>query len=168
MILTIYRSFPSHDIHSFYLTLHESARNYKEKVKIYNSKRRPGKEPKKARSVEMDNFQDPQVRSICPTYFLFFDVAFYLDIKSATFGMGYLSRLVIHCTDLFLGYEPAVVSMINFFFACWIDIFWFMPERHCYTQVHYFYLYCTRHLHIFLIHHLSYSRWTLLSSWILA
>jgi len=53
---------PSHDIHSFYLTLHESARNYKERVKIFNIEHnREGREPRKAKSVEMDNFQDPQV-----------------------------------------------------------------------------------------------------------
>jgi len=56
----------SHDIHSFYLSLHDSAKTYKEQMKIYNSKRRAGKEPKKVRSVEMDNFQDPQISSPQP------------------------------------------------------------------------------------------------------
>jgi len=56
----------SHDIHSFYLSLHESARKYKEQVKIYNSNKQPEKEPKQARSVEMNNFQDPQIASPQP------------------------------------------------------------------------------------------------------
>lgn len=54
---------PSHDIHSFYLSLHANARRYKEQLKIFNKKRDDeGKEPKAAQSVEMNNFQEPQVR----------------------------------------------------------------------------------------------------------
>jgi len=56
----------SHDMHSFYLSLHESARKYKEEMKIYNSRRRAGRAPQKALSVEMDNFQDPQISSPQP------------------------------------------------------------------------------------------------------
>ena len=43
--------------------MHGAAREYKEKVKNFNdSRQQEGKEPKKPRSVEMDNFQNPQVR----------------------------------------------------------------------------------------------------------
>ncbi|KAF8816851.1 hypothetical protein BYT27DRAFT_7181309 [Phlegmacium glaucopus] len=57
----------SHDIHLFYLTLHEKAREYKKQVKIFNTKKtREGEEPRKAKSVEMTNFQDPQISSPQP------------------------------------------------------------------------------------------------------
>ena len=63
----------SHDIHSFYLTLHENAKKYKEKVRISNNRKiQEGREPRKPKSVEMDNFQDPQVRIIIIFYFFFF------------------------------------------------------------------------------------------------
>jgi hypothetical protein len=43
--------------------MHGNARKYKEQVKDYNdSRQQQGKEAKIARFVEMDNFQDPQVR----------------------------------------------------------------------------------------------------------
>ena len=43
--------------------MHGAARRYKMEVKAINdSRKQEGKEPKKATSVEMDNFQDPQVR----------------------------------------------------------------------------------------------------------
>jgi hypothetical protein len=41
-------------------------------MKVYNSTKRAGKEPKKAQSVEMNNFQDPQVRkSVLLVYYFF-------------------------------------------------------------------------------------------------
>lgn len=55
--------FNSHDMHVFYVSMHCKARRYKKEVKDYNdSRQQEGKEVKKPKSVEMDNFQNPQVR----------------------------------------------------------------------------------------------------------
>ena len=63
----------SHDLHLFYVSLHGAARGYKAQVKTVNDKRiQEGKEPKKPKSVEMDNFQDPQVRRIVCAFEEFF------------------------------------------------------------------------------------------------
>ena len=43
--------------------MHGNARKYKEQVKTYNdSRKEKGKEVRKPKSVEMNNFQNPQVR----------------------------------------------------------------------------------------------------------
>jgi hypothetical protein len=53
--------FKSHDLHLFYVSMHGNARKYKEQVKTYNdSRKQEGKKAKKPRSVEMNNFQNPQ------------------------------------------------------------------------------------------------------------
>ena len=52
----------SHDLHLFYVSLHQFARKYKEEFKVFNNKKiLENKKTRKPRSVEMDNFQDPQV-----------------------------------------------------------------------------------------------------------
>jgi hypothetical protein len=43
--------------------MHGNARKYKEQIKTYNdSRKEEGKRVKKPKFVEMNNFQDPQVR----------------------------------------------------------------------------------------------------------
>jgi len=57
----------SHDLHIFYVSMHGNARKYKEKIKDYNdSRQQEGKEPKRSKNVEMDNFQNPQIASPQP------------------------------------------------------------------------------------------------------
>jgi len=57
----------SHDLHVFYVSMHGDARKYKERVKDYNdSRQQEGKKAKKPKSVEMDNFQNPQIASSQP------------------------------------------------------------------------------------------------------
>ncbi|KAH9478592.1 Metacaspase-1 [Psilocybe cubensis] len=52
----------SHDIHAFYVDLHDRAREYKKAVRIANEKmRKKGKKPREGDPVEMNNFQNPQV-----------------------------------------------------------------------------------------------------------
>lgn len=54
----------SHQIHKFYLDLHERSRQYKKKVRAANDAMvRSGKAPKEGDEVEMNNFQNPQVGS---------------------------------------------------------------------------------------------------------
>ena len=85
--------FKSHDIHAFYVSLHRNARNYKEQVKTYNdSRQQEGKEAIKSKSVEMNNFQNPQVRKNKLSALLkSFVNMLYSDIQSATFGKFILS-----------------------------------------------------------------------------
>lgn len=86
--------FKSHDIHVFYVSMHGKAREYKEDVKNYNdSRKQKGKEViRKPISVEMNNFQDPQVRKKTAGAFFFFanmhgfSFFIYSDVQSATFG----------------------------------------------------------------------------------
>ena len=55
----------SHELHAFYLDMHQDARQYKKKMRDVNTRRRiKGKPPFRRRTVEMDNFQDPQVFTI--------------------------------------------------------------------------------------------------------
>ena len=55
----------SHEMHSFYMELHDMSRNYKGKVKHFNILRqKQGKTPLERQTVEMDNFQDPQVNTL--------------------------------------------------------------------------------------------------------
>lgn len=52
----------SHDLHEFYLTLHVKAREYRKRIQQLNKEReRRGKKPRRGDSVEMNNFQNPQV-----------------------------------------------------------------------------------------------------------
>ena len=54
----------SHELHAFYMDLHvkSPSRRYKDAINQYNIKRQTNiKTPLKRRTVEMDNFQDPQV-----------------------------------------------------------------------------------------------------------
>lgn len=52
----------SHELHAFYMDLHVESRGYKDARNKINIKRlRNGKAPLKSRTVEMDNFQNPQV-----------------------------------------------------------------------------------------------------------
>jgi hypothetical protein len=89
--------FKSHDLHVFYVSMHGNARKYKEQVKTYNdSRKQEGKKNKKPKSVEMNNFQNPQVRN--NLFFWggkgrltnFFFVLINSDIQFSTFGMDYL------------------------------------------------------------------------------
>ena len=53
----------SHGLHAFSVDMHQEARKYKQDMKDFNYRRWiKGKPPRKRRTVEMDNFQDPQVR----------------------------------------------------------------------------------------------------------
>jgi len=57
----------SHEMHTLYMELHDMSRNYKGKVKETNlARKNKGKGPLKRRTVEMDNFQDPQISSHFP------------------------------------------------------------------------------------------------------
>ncbi|KAF8156107.1 caspase domain-containing protein [Crassisporium funariophilum] len=57
----------SHNLHDFYIGLHKKAHDYKKEVQIFNTTRQArGKRPMQRKSVEMDNFQDPQLSSSQP------------------------------------------------------------------------------------------------------
>ncbi|KAF8905200.1 caspase domain-containing protein [Gymnopilus junonius] len=57
----------SHQIHEFYLDLHDRSREYKKKVRAANDMMvRSGKMPKEGDEVEMNNFQNPQLSSDKP------------------------------------------------------------------------------------------------------
>jgi len=57
----------SHDLHTLYLTLHLKARAYRKRVQEVNRERKKnGKKPRKGHSVEMNNFQNPQLSSDRP------------------------------------------------------------------------------------------------------
>ena len=63
----------SHDIHGFYVSMHRNARDYKEQVKTYNDSRKlEGKKERKSKSVEMNNFQNPQVRTVVAFFVVLF------------------------------------------------------------------------------------------------
>ena len=52
----------SHELHDFYISLHNQSRAYKYKVNKINFKRqKKGMGPCERQAVEMDNFQNPQV-----------------------------------------------------------------------------------------------------------
>lgn len=53
----------SHELHIFYMDLHAESRSYKNAINEINIKRqRKGKTPLERRIVEMNNFQNPQVK----------------------------------------------------------------------------------------------------------
>ena len=53
----------SHELHAFTLDMHQDARQYKQKMRDFNEGRKiRGKQPIRRRTVEADNFQDPQAR----------------------------------------------------------------------------------------------------------
>ena len=55
----------SHDIHAFYVDLHLRAREYRKKVQAINkAKVLLGKKVQQGDCVEMNNFQNPQVRRV--------------------------------------------------------------------------------------------------------
>ncbi|KAF8815603.1 hypothetical protein BYT27DRAFT_7333839 [Phlegmacium glaucopus] len=57
----------SHELHTLYLVLHQDARQYKQDFRETNGRRQEkGKPLLRRRTVEMDNFQDPQVSSHRP------------------------------------------------------------------------------------------------------
>ncbi|KAF9534074.1 caspase domain-containing protein [Crepidotus variabilis] len=57
----------SHDLHEIYLTLHVKAREYRKRIQALNRERaKKGKEPRRGDSVEMNNFQSPQLSSDRP------------------------------------------------------------------------------------------------------
>lgn len=52
----------SHELHAFYRDLHLESRGYKNAINKINIKRQTNKKtPLQRRTVEMDNFQNPQV-----------------------------------------------------------------------------------------------------------
>ena len=52
----------SHELHAFYMDLHVESRAYKNAINKINIKRQSnGKIPLERRTVEMNNFQNPQV-----------------------------------------------------------------------------------------------------------
>ena len=52
----------SHELHAFYMDLHVESRSYKNAINKINIKRQnSGKTPLERRTVEMNNFQNPQV-----------------------------------------------------------------------------------------------------------
>ena len=55
----------SHELHAFYMDLHVESRAYKDAINKINVKRQSnGKTPLERRTVEMNNFQNPQVNDI--------------------------------------------------------------------------------------------------------
>ena len=55
----------SHELHSFYVDLHVESRGYKDAINRINIKRQSnGKTPLERRTVEMNNFQNPQVNTL--------------------------------------------------------------------------------------------------------
>ena len=55
----------SHEMHAIYVTMHDISRDYKSEIKKINIQRqKEGKTPLKRRTVEMDNFQGPQVNTL--------------------------------------------------------------------------------------------------------
>jgi len=57
----------SHELHKLYLQLHDASRIYRDNVRNINSQRiKKGKTPRRAQTVEMDNFQNPQLSSVTP------------------------------------------------------------------------------------------------------
>lgn len=60
-------AFISHELHDFYVNLHDESRVYKNNINAANIKRqRKGKRPWQCRTVEMNNFQNPQISSHRP------------------------------------------------------------------------------------------------------
>jgi len=75
-----FRDENSHELHSFYVELHDDSRNYKNKMKDANLQRlRKGKGPWESRMVEMNNFQNPQV-GYTFIFYLFYFILFFLLI----------------------------------------------------------------------------------------
>lgn len=55
----------SHDLHRSYVKLHSEARKYKEQYRSYVERARISNRPtQEPQEVEMNNFQDPQVREV--------------------------------------------------------------------------------------------------------
>lgn len=95
--------FKSHDIHVFYVSMHGKAREYKEDVKNYNdSRKQKGKEViRKPISVEMNNFQDPQVRKKTAGAFSFLLICMvflflYIQMSSPQPLVLIIIRLFVH------------------------------------------------------------------------
>jgi hypothetical protein len=65
----------SHDIHRYYVDLHSRARAYRKLVQRLNSQKiKQGKKPRAGDRVEMNNFQEPQVRHIRPLVVLDYNI----------------------------------------------------------------------------------------------
>ena len=64
----------SHGLHAFYLDMHKEAREYKEKMRNVNGRRKiKGMQPFERKTVEMDNFQDPQASAGVIYHQIFFN-----------------------------------------------------------------------------------------------
>lgn len=85
----------SHELHAFHLDLHQDARQYMRQIKDANKRRwARGKQPFRQQTVEVDNFQDPQVSSTFPvalTYSPTSTEISFPDIESYTSGMSLIN-----------------------------------------------------------------------------
>lgn len=64
----------SHELHALYRDLHDESRGYMDAINKINNKRQSnGKTPLERRTVEMNNFQNPQVWIYCIIWLIYFD-----------------------------------------------------------------------------------------------